>query len=189
MPNIDVAKLVGAASAPVALIIASSIFLSNLGAKYALLSGAFREVSHELREKEDKDSLRGKSVNEQVKLYSGRLQILMRATLCLGIAILCFITTVLLTGVSVLFPENKLWPLFTAVFSFGGLLILGVSVVLGIAENHDATKALILETSEFPGTLPEQMEKGKQDLHVRTAQRAQSAFVIQTGKQSILLRC
>jgi len=76
MPNIDVAKLVGAASAPVALIIASSIFLSNLRAKYALLSGAFREVSHELREKEDKDSLRGKSVNEQVKLYSGRLQIL-----------------------------------------------------------------------------------------------------------------
>src|SRR5438270_354328 len=128
MPTLDVAKLVGAASAPVALIIASSIFVSNLGAKYALFAGAFRELSRELRETEDGNSLRAKSIREQLKMYSFRLRILMRATFWLAIAILCFILTVALTGVSVLLPQSQLWTLLTAIFSFAGMLILAATV-------------------------------------------------------------
>jgi hypothetical protein len=169
MPTLDVAKLVGAASAPVALIIASSIFLSNLGAKYALFAGAFRDLSRELRHAEDKGSLRAKSIKEQLKLYSFRLRILMRATFWLSLAILCFMFTVALTGVSVLLPQSHLWPLLTAAFSFLGMLILAGSIVLEMVENHQAQRAMILETSEFPDTLPERMEKDREYVRPQAA--------------------
>src|SRR4051812_34370999 len=164
MPPLDIAKLVGAASAPVALIIATSIFLSNLGAKYALLSGTFRELSNEFRvmKDEDRGSLRAKSVHQSLKMYSHRLLVLMRATFWLTVSILCFIMTVVFTGIGVIFPNNVPFQIVTAVFSFAGLLILGTSVGLEIWENHHAKRGLILETSEFPDIVPEELQPGKQ---------------------------
>ena len=54
-PNLDVAKFVGAASAPVALIIATAIFLSNLSTKWWAMSGMFRQLSGEYRQMEQRD--------------------------------------------------------------------------------------------------------------------------------------
>jgi hypothetical protein len=164
MPPIDIAKLVGAASAPVALIIATSIFLSNLGAKYALLAGTFRELSNEFRvmKDEDRGSLRAKSVHESLEMYAHRLRVLVRATFWLTVSIICFILTVVFTGIGVIFPKNVPCQLITAAFSFAGLLILGASVGLEMLENHQAKRALILETSEFPDIVPEELQGEKQ---------------------------
>jgi hypothetical protein len=159
--QIDVAKLVGAASAPVALIIATSIFLSNLGAKYAMLGGNFREVSNEYRKAEDKGGLRAHSLQQQISLYSRRLRLLMKATFWLAISILCFIATVLFTSISVLMPSLSFWPWVTAVFSIVGMLILAGSVGLEMAENHCAKEGLVLETAEFPDVLPSGLEAQK----------------------------
>jgi hypothetical protein len=161
MPNLDIPKLVGAASAPVALIIATSIFLSNLGAKYALLSGFFRDVSNELRRAEDRNSLRSKSVEEQVKMYSHRLRILMRATFWLTASIICFILTVALTGVTVMYPNARVWQVLTALFSYSGMSILAASVGLEMWENREAKRVLLLETSEFPNILSDALEDQK----------------------------
>ncbi len=165
MPPIDVAKIVGAASAPVALIIATSIFLSNLGAKYALLAATFRDLTNEFRKTEegDKGTLRDKSVHQALEMYAMRLHILMRASFWLNISIICFILTVFFTGVGVIFPRNVTWQIVTALFSFAGLLILAGSVGLEIWENHQAKRALLLETSDLPGILPEQLKQGKEE--------------------------
>lgn len=137
-PQLDVGKLVGAASAPVALIIAASIFLSNLGAKYVLLAGLFREASKEYRELEEGADVRREGLERQLALYAQRLRHLMRATSALGVSIQCFILTVLFTSVGVLFPTAKIWLWITGFFSFAGMLILAGSVVIEMIENHSA---------------------------------------------------
>lgn len=149
MPNIDVGKLVGAASAPVALIIATSIFLSNLGAKYGVLCSTFRSVAEQFR-KDGKDTDRTKGLTQQLRLYSRRLDILIRATFWLGLSILCFILTVFFTGVSVILPKSPVWPIITAVMSFSGMLILGASVLMELHENHLAKQTALWEVSEYP---------------------------------------
>src|SRR4051794_7062775 len=126
--QIDVAKLVGAASAPVALIIATSIFLSNLGAKYAMMAGSFRQVSNEFRNIEDKKGLRAQSLQHQIGLFSHRLHLLMKATFWLTVSIIGFIATVLFTSVSVLLPNITIWPWITVAFSFAGIFLLAYSV-------------------------------------------------------------
>jgi hypothetical protein len=163
-PKFDIAKLVGAASAPVALIIAASIFQSNLGAKYSMIATLFRQVSGELRTAEDKESLHTRSMHEQLSVYARRLTVLMNATFWLALAILCFILTVVFTGLSLLFPQFSLFPVITALFSFAGALILALGVVLEMLENHMARRALVLETAEFPGVLPGEQESQKDQL-------------------------
>jgi uncharacterized protein DUF2721 len=159
--QIDVAKLVGAASAPVALIIATSIFLSNLGAKYAMMVGSFREISNEFRKIEDRDGLRARSLHKQLGLFSHRLRLLMKATFWLTVSIVCFVATVVFTSVSVLMPKTMVWPWITVAFSFAGMLLLGYSVFIEMDENRRAKEALVLETAEFPDVLSGDLEHHK----------------------------
>ena len=162
--QIDVAKLVGAASAPVALIIATSIFLSNLSGKYGMMSGIFREVSNEYRKNVDKNSLRAESLENQMSHYARRLRLLQKATFWLAISIQCFIATVLFTSASVLMPKLMIWPWVTVSFSFAGILTLGGSVVIEMLENHCAKEDLVLETAEFPNVLSRALEKDKKQV-------------------------
>lgn len=163
--QIDVPKLVGAASAPVALIIATSIFLGNLGGKYAMLAGTFRQISDEYRKSksEDKNSLRSRSLLEQLGIYSRQMRMLMQATLWLSISILCFIATVICTSISVLMPKIIAWTVLTAAFSFAGMLVLAASVIIEIMENNRAKNLLVLETAEFSGILSEDLEQQKRE--------------------------
>jgi predicted metal-binding membrane protein len=163
--HIDIAKLVGAASAPVALIIATSIFLSNLGAKYAMMAGVFRSLSEEYRGMQDQNSIRCRSLHKQLHLYAGRLGLLIRAAFWLAVSILCFVLTVLFTSVSVIAPNLQIWAWVTGFSTFAGLLVLGACVVFEMIENHRAKHALMLETAEFPGVLPfASLERRKQEL-------------------------
>lgn len=173
---IDIPKLVGAASAPVALIIATSIILGNLGGKYAMLAGTFRQLSDEYRKSEDKASLRARSLTEQMKLYSQQMRMLMHATLWLAISILCFIATVVCTSISVLLPRAHSWMILTVFFSFAGMLILAASVVVEILENHRAKEALVLETADFPTILTGELEQDKREFRTQyQSEKAQQA--------------
>jgi hypothetical protein len=162
--QIDLSKLVGAASAPVALIIATSIFLSNLSAKYGMLGESFRRAADQLRNFDDEPSLWSRSLTKQISLYSRRLQILIRATFWLAVSIICFVATVLFTSLGVLFPKSPIPTIITMVCCFAGLVILGICVALEMLENHCAKEALVLETAEFPDVLSSRLEVGKKDL-------------------------
>lgn len=135
--QIHVAKLVGAASAPVALSIASSISMSNLSAKYAMLAGGLRQLSDEYRKSEDKNTIRSRSLADQM-IVLRRLRLLMIATFWLAVSILCFIPTLICTSVSVFMPKWIAWTILTAAFSFVGMLVLGSTVVIEILENRCA---------------------------------------------------
>ncbi len=147
-PQLDVGKLVGAASAPVALIIATSIFLGNLGGKYAAMMAVFRDLCGQYRGMEERGSSRARSLEGQIALYSRRLRKLVRATFWLNLSILSFILTVLFTSVGVVFPKSTVWTWVTGIFGLLGLLLLAYSSFIEMLQNHRAHEELTLETND-----------------------------------------
>jgi hypothetical protein len=148
-PQLDVGKLVGAASAPVALIIATSIFLGNLGGKYAGMMAVFRDLSAQYRNTKDRSALRCRSIERQLALYSSRLRGLVRATFWLNLSIQAFMATVLFTSLGVIFPKSPIWTWVTGIFGLIGLLLLGYSGVLEMLENRRAQEELSLEVADL----------------------------------------
>lgn len=168
-PQLDVGKLVGAASAPVALIIASCIFLGNLGAKYAMLMAIFRQLSGEFRDTKQRDTIRCRSLEKQITLHSGMLRSLMRATFWLTVSIQLFILTVVFTSIGVIFPNVHTFTWITGLLGFAGLLVLAGAVGIEMFENHQAKEGLMLETAEFPGVLESgEQEEEKRDFAAST---------------------
>ena len=134
---IDISKFVGAASAPVALIIATSIFVSNLTGRFTAMDAIARQLSTEYREKKEKDKDdRSESLRIQLGLYHRRLRLLISGTFWLIFAIVTFIGTVFFTSVGVVFPDNPIWPFVTGGTMIAGLLLLGYAVGLEAFENH-----------------------------------------------------
>ena len=149
--HFDLAKLVGAASAPVALIISTSIFMSNLTGKYVPSFMQLRAMSDEIRKKPD-DPSRERSLRRQIELYDVRIRWLLRAGFFLAIALLLFITTVAFTCLSVVFPAQAMWPIITVCSMFGGLGLLAFAIAIEMWENHLAKSILRSELGD--GTPP-----------------------------------
>jgi len=147
--DVDLAQLVGAASAPVALIIATSIFLGNLGGKYAALFNRTHAQLAEYRGLAPDDSRR-QLLSTQLHKRGQRLRTLIRASFWLGIADLLFIVTVLQTGLSVVFPASVTIKALTAAAMLSGLLCFAFAVALEIGENHQSSVALMGDFAEFP---------------------------------------
>src|SRR3954452_20931765 len=76
--KLDLAKFVGAASAPVALIISTSIFLSNLTAKYVPMVSQLRSLTEEWRNDPEHED-RVASLDEQIGIYETRIRWVLRA--------------------------------------------------------------------------------------------------------------
>jgi hypothetical protein len=144
-PQFDLAKFVGAASAPVALIIATSIIVSNLGGRYALLAGFFRGATAELRDAGERDSPRASNIAKELAILKRRLRLLILATTWLLASIIMFTATVMFTGVAMLFPKVEIFTVFVVVFSFAGAAMLVVAVVIGIVENIASVRATRLD--------------------------------------------
>lgn len=151
-PNIDLAKFVGAASAPVALVIASCIYLGNLTTKYNSLFERTRTLSEELREKAEQEEAqepggRAESLQEQLRLYEQRINGTMKSTFSLNLAIICFVLTVALTAVNMLFPKNVPLVMSTALVMFAGLGLICAGVVIELWSNRLAKPVLDSELS------------------------------------------
>jgi len=131
----DLAKFVGAASAPVALIIAASIFLSNLTAKYVPLASRVRSLAEESRNDPEHPD-RAASVDEQIDLCEVRIRWILRAVQLLTISILSFISTVAFTSISMFFPDQPLYVGVTVAAMFTGLTLLAAGVIIEMWENH-----------------------------------------------------
>jgi Protein of unknown function (DUF2721) len=144
LAKLDLAKFVGAASAPVALIISTSIFLSNLTAKYIPVFSRLRTMTEELRNDPEHPD-RVESLHEQIDVYQVRVRWLRRASFYLMLAIICFINTVAFTSISMFFPEQPTYMIVTIGSMFGGLALLGLAVLIEMWENHLAKGALTSE--------------------------------------------
>lgn len=148
--NIDLAKLVGAASAPVALIISACIYLGNLTQKYNTLFQQIRTLAAELREgPENRD--RRDSVQQQLQFYERRVNGTMRCAFCLNITVALFVLTVLFTGMSMLLPGNMPMVIVTAGTMSLGLLTMVTAIVIELVSNRLARPTLNAElTSGTP---------------------------------------
>jgi hypothetical protein len=144
-PHFDLAKFVGAASAPVALIIATSIIVSNLGGRYAVLAGFFRGATAELRDAGGRNSPRAPEIVKELSLLKRRLRLLILATTWLLSSIVMFTATVIFTGVAMLLPKAGVFTALVVFFSFAGATMLVVAVVISIMENIDSGRATKLE--------------------------------------------
>src|SRR5947208_6066363 len=133
--NVDLAKLVGAASAPVALIIATCIYLGNLSTKYNTIFQQIRSLTQELREDPEMRE-RQESLHQQLRLYEHRINGTMQATFWLNVAIVCFVCTVLFTGVAMLFPGNAIVMTLTAGVMFVGLVIVIAAILIELWSNR-----------------------------------------------------
>jgi|SRR3954447_16310825 len=142
--KLDLAKFVGAASAPVALIISTSIFLSNLTAKYIPAFSRLRSMTEEIRNDPEHPD-RVHSLTEQIDLYKVRIKWLLRAVFYLALAILCFINTVAFTSISMFYPKEAIYMIVTIGSMFAGLALLALAVVIEMWENHLANGALASE--------------------------------------------
>src|SRR3954451_17861296 len=151
----DLAKFVGAASAPVALIISTSIFLSNLTAKYVPAFSRLRTMTEELRDDPEHPD-RVHSLHEQIGVYQVRVKWLLRASFYLMLAIICFINTVAFTSISMFFPEQSTYMIVTIGSMFGGLVLLGLAVLIEIWENRLAKGALRSELGKGAPSLNEE---------------------------------
>ena len=144
-PHFDLAKFVGAASAPVALIIATSIIVSNLGGRYAALAGFFRGATAELRDAGGRDSPRAPEIIRELSLLRRRLRLLILATTWLLMSIVMFTATVMFTGVAMLLPKIGIFTVMVVFFSFSGATMLVVAVIISLVENIGSARSTRLE--------------------------------------------
>jgi hypothetical protein len=138
--HFDLAKVVGAASAPVALIIAACIFLGNLTGKYGAMLALSRPLLGEYHG-HPHDDPQHFVIRDQLRSYASRLRTLSQATFWLTNAILLFIATVALTGLSVILCDQPAWTMATAASMFFGLLLFSIAVALDLVENRRAHRA------------------------------------------------
>lgn len=133
-PTYKLTELLGAAGATSGVIIAGTIFLQFLSARYADLAGRYRALTGELRNGVSSDNARHDPLQVQIKIYRHRLQLITWASALSAIALLCFLLSVVLGGLSVIRPEFQL---ITTLGSIGlgiGLALIIFSVVLELIE-------------------------------------------------------
>ncbi len=150
----DLFKFVGAASAPVALVIANGIYLGNLSGKYTALMDQLRGLTGEFRGQPDNGD-RSDGVRQQIEQYQRRVSALVWAISCLHLSAVAFVGVVFLTGISMILP-GQVFISATIVTMFCGLGLFAVAMLFGLAENWQARHALHAEVTKG---MPEQLRE------------------------------
>jgi hypothetical protein len=111
-----------------------------MSTKYNTLFQQIRALTTESREGSAKGD-RGDSLQKQLRLYEQRITGTMRCTFWLNIAIVCFVSTMFLTRLSVLVPVMVL----TAGLMAAGLIIVVVAIAGEMWSNRLAAPTLYSE--------------------------------------------
>ncbi len=125
--------LLSAAGATIGVIIAGTIFLQFLSAKYMELGGRYRELASEYRGKREDEARHG-PLQAEIRLYRRRLRLMHRASVLAAVAELCFLLAVLSGGLSMLYPPQRIFKFTGTVGLFLGLGVMGGAVALEIIE-------------------------------------------------------
>lgn len=149
--NLDLGKLVGAATAPVNLIIAATIAISFLIAKQGALFAKFLLILEQYK-KQPEDRVTSDKLYHQLGIYAKRLRLINWACRALGITIVVFIGTVILTSLGVTFPDLAWVKIGTGITLFGGLLSMFIGFVLELADGGMEGRSIDLEMKEVSAT-------------------------------------
>jgi hypothetical protein len=126
--------LLGAAGATTGLMIAGTLFLQFLSAKYIGLYARYIQLTDEYRNGKNEEPRHG-SVCAEIRIYRERLWLLSWGNWLAGLALLCLIVAVLSGGCSMAFPEELAFK-WSATVSLGlGLVLIGAGVAIQIWES------------------------------------------------------
>lgn len=125
--------LLSSAGATIGVIIAGTIFLNFVSSKYTELSTRYRELAGEYRGC-GADAPRHGPLQSIIRLYRHRLVLMNRASLAAALALVCFLLSVLVGGLSILHPPERAFKWVGTVGLFLGLLLIGGSISLEIRE-------------------------------------------------------
>lgn len=144
----ELPNLVSIAGATIALIISGAIFLQGFHNKHKDITERYRGLTAEYRLGSGSDLRRG-SLRGQILSYYRRIRLLNYAALLVGVALLAFIMTVTVAGLSVLYPH--LWALKVAgtLGLFAGLMLIATAVCLDLVETFLSRPLIGQEVEDF----------------------------------------
>jgi hypothetical protein len=116
------ATLVGFVAAPVVLVTASAVLLATLASKHTTAGALLRELTAEWRHAETPPTRRA-CVRAQVMIFARRVRLLWIATVCLYVAVTCFLVTTL---------EVMLSP-YASKLALLGIVTLPLGIILVLA--------------------------------------------------------
>ena len=132
--NYKLGDLLGSASSTIGVIIGGVILLSFLSSKYVELMNRYRDLTKDYRQCHGDDS-RHEPLRLVIRVYHSRLWLLNRAGWLAGIALLCFIASVLLGGMNMVFPAIPYLKAIGSVGLFLGLLLIGGAMAMEVWES------------------------------------------------------
>jgi Na+/glutamate symporter len=150
MADFKLSDMLGIAGATIGIIIAAGVLLGAVVGRYSGVFERYRGLTGELRANHSSDPRRG-SLNLQVNVYRKQIVYLNYGSLCLTLALLCFLLTVGIASLSVMFPEAMVLRSLGALGLFGGLLLIGVAVFLLLLDTLTERPLIVQETSDLDG--------------------------------------
>jgi hypothetical protein len=141
LEKMDIGKMVGAATAPVNLIIAAAIAISFLVGKQAALAAKFEAISQKFGEEPDQKQ----KLQEQLDIYIRRLKLTNWAARTLAGTVMIFIVTVLATLFAVVFPDVGWIKAAIGVTMILGLLLMFIGFILELFDGAMAARTVGLE--------------------------------------------
>jgi hypothetical protein len=146
--------VVGAATATVALVIGSSIFLQILANKSTAIFERYRGLTGEYRA-EQQNPERRNSLEDQITLYYWRCRLVRHATTALIIAVVAFVITIVVASFAVIFPNSVLLKVGGTALLVFGLVCVAIGAAFEFRENQLLGVAIGSELEDFPN-LPKQ---------------------------------
>ncbi len=140
--------LLGSAGATIGIIIAGTIFLQFLSTKYGELFARYRALTGEYRGRKADES-RHDQLQPQIRTYRRRLRLMSWASWGAAVALLCFILAVLAGGLSVAYPDVRLFKGAGTLSLLLGLVLIGVAVFLELLESVMARGELYEEVADL----------------------------------------
>lgn len=125
--------LLSTAGATIGIIIAGTIFLQFINTKYMDLAGRYRDLAKEYRGVPGEHGRHG-PLRSLIRRYRRRLVLLNRAAWIAAVALLAFLSAVLVGGLSILFPPIVALRTTGTAGLMGGLILIAVAVLLNLIE-------------------------------------------------------
>jgi hypothetical protein len=147
-------SLLGVSGATAVFILVGAILMGGFNAKYIHLVERYRALTTELRLHPAADVRRG-SLLAQIANYRRRVRFLNAASYCVGIALILFIGTVCVAGLSVVFPSFKHFLPAGEVAILTGLVLDAVAVGIDTVEVFLSRFVITDEVIDIPNLPPD----------------------------------
>jgi len=160
------ADLLGIAGSTIGIIIAGAILLGGFDAKYVHLFERYRGLTGEYRGNELSDPRRD-SLQPQIDNYRRRIGLINIAAACITLALLLFVLTVGIAGLSVIYPKFMALRLAGTVGLIGGLGLIGAAVGINLAEVFLSRRIIGTEAADLGASkgAPRGAEQGAEHAH------------------------